>query len=79
MRPEATPTWSLLLTKAVCARRSTSLLALEKNPANLAALALARRNLVHEKGQVKEGRLLQQAWQIDPDNVDANFQFRDSV
>jgi len=53
---------------------STSLLALEKNPSEPAALAL-RGEILVMKGQVKEGTsLLQQAWQIDPDNVDANFQ-----
>ena len=53
---------------------STSLVALEKNPSEPAALAL-RGEILVMKGQVKEGTsLLQQAWQIDPDNVDANFQ-----
>src|ERR1700687_1668632 len=53
---------------------STSLVALEKNPSEPAALAL-RGEILVMKGQVKEGTsLLQHACQIDPDNVDANFQ-----
>src|ERR1700687_3755953 len=53
---------------------STSLVALEKNPSEPAALAL-RGDILIMKGQVDEGAsLLQRAWQIDPDNVDANFQ-----
>ena len=53
---------------------STSLVALEKNPSEPAALAL-RGEILVMKGQVKEGKsALQHACQIDPDNVDANFQ-----
>lgn len=53
---------------------SASLIALEKNPNEPAALAL-RGEILIMKGQAEEGaRLLQHALQIDPDNVDANFQ-----
>jgi tetratricopeptide (TPR) repeat protein len=53
---------------------SASLVALEKNPTEPAALAL-RGEILIMKGQAEEGAgLLQHALQIDPDNVDANFQ-----
>jgi len=53
---------------------STSLIALEKNPNEPAALAL-RGEILIMKGQAEEGAsLFQHALQIDPDNVDANFQ-----
>jgi tetratricopeptide (TPR) repeat protein len=53
---------------------SSSLIALEKNPNDPAALALRGEILIME-GQAEEGAsLLQNALQIDPDNVDANFQ-----
>ncbi len=53
---------------------ATSLLALQKNPSEPAALAL-RGEILVMKGQVQEGTsLLEQVCQIDPDNIDANFE-----
>jgi tetratricopeptide (TPR) repeat protein len=53
---------------------SASLVALEKNPSEPAVLAL-RGEILIMKGLAEEGAsLLQHALQIDPDNVDANFQ-----
>ncbi len=50
---------------------ATSLLALQKNPSEPAALAL-RGEILVMKGQVQEGTsLLEQVCQIDPDNIDA--------
>jgi len=75
MSPEATLTLvGFVGATAVCARRCYFTPRIAKEPQRTCRPGSARRNSSHER-EVQEGTsLLEQVCQIDPDNIDANFE-----